>query len=64
MLKQTQGNAARPVEGFATRTPEAEAFLAEQLAAGEAALKAVNLGLRQHDLLLRRANDYASTFEE
>jgi hypothetical protein len=63
-IRLTQGSAARPIDGFASRTPEAEAFLQDQLAGSEAALDALNLGLRQHNLLLKRANEYASTFEE
>jgi hypothetical protein len=63
-IKLTQGNAARPVEGFATRTAETDAFLAEQLAASEAALNTLHRGTKQHDLLLKRANEYVATFEE
>jgi hypothetical protein len=61
VIKQTQSNSARMVEGFATRIPEAEAYLAEQLAVNEEALRVLNGKLNEHVLLLKRATEYANS---
>ena len=62
-LKKTQGTGARRVTGFDDRGPRTEAYLAEQLAAADRALRALNAGLRERALLVNQASQYANTIE-
>jgi hypothetical protein len=62
-IKRTQANPAAPVGGFAARGADADAFLREQLAANEAALKALDDQMQQHGTLLTRAKVYLAGVE-
>jgi hypothetical protein len=63
-IKQTQRNSTRMVEGFEARSPATRAYLTEQLAANEEALKVLNRELNKYVLLLKHANEYTSAIKE
>jgi hypothetical protein len=62
-IKRTQANPAAAVMGFAARGPEADAYLREQLAANEAALKMLDEQMQRHGALLTRAKVYLAGVE-
>ena len=62
-IKRAQANPEAAVTGFATRGPEADAYLREQLKANEAALAAINAGLEKHSALLTRAKTFLAGLE-
>ena len=62
-IKRAQANPAAPVAGFAARGAEADAFLREQLAANEAALKALDDQMQRHGALLTRTKVYLAGVE-
>jgi hypothetical protein len=62
-IKRAQANPATAVAGFPARGAEADRHLREQLAANEAALKALDEQLQQHGTLLTRAKVYLAGVE-
>ena len=62
-IKRAQTNAAAPVAGFPARGADADRYLREQLAANEAALKALDDQIQQHGTLLTRAKVYLAGVE-
>jgi len=62
-IRRAQANPAAPVAGFTARGAEADAFLREQLAANEAALKALDDQMQRHGALLTRTKVYLAGVE-
>jgi hypothetical protein len=62
-IRRAQVDPQAAVGGFTPRGPEADAFLRSELAANEAALKALNDDLRAHSALLTKARVYLAGVE-